>query len=312
MAKVSVIIPTRNRARWLPRAVKSAFEAGAGVEVIVVDDASTDETPDVCKNLQGIRYIRLERNEKLARARNIGVAKSSNEYLAFLDDDDQRLPGSLDVQLKVLGSNPNAGFVYGPVLFGDPQNCLPTGEVHPEQCYTGDIFWKLLDGNFIYVPSIVVRKQCLLDVGLFDPSVEGVEDWDVWIRLAERFTAVAVEEPVAIYRKFTHTSGQISSDRNTVYKASAQAQAKGLRLPRALAAPREVRKQVRQRYLNFLSDMLIDETAAALAGWNHRNAFASHFTALRLNPLRVACRDNFRLLLRVCGRIHKEANRLRK
>ena len=312
MATASIIIPTHNRAAWLPRAVKSAFEAGSDVEVIVVDDRSTDETPEVCKNLQGIRYLRLERNLKLAGARNIGIANSSGEYLAFLDDDDQRLPGSLDIQLKVLESNPNAGFAYGQVLFGDPQNCIPTGEIHPEQCITGDIFWELLDENFIHIPSVVVRKQCLLDVGLFDPSIEGVEDWDAWIRLAERYTVMAVEEPVAIYRTFNRTSGQLSSNRVAMCRASAQAQAKGLRLPRALTAPPEVRKRVRQRYLNSLSDMLTDETITALAGRNPRKAFASHIAALRLSPLRVARLGTLRLLLKICSRINREANGLIK
>jgi glycosyltransferase involved in cell wall biosynthesis len=85
----------------LPRAVESALGAGTGVEVIVVDDASTDGTARVCAQLQGIKYIRLDRNQGVAGARNIGLLESSADFIAFLDDDDLRLPGSLDHQLSL-------------------------------------------------------------------------------------------------------------------------------------------------------------------------------------------------------------------
>ena len=95
MSRVTVIIPTHNRPHLLPRAVESARAAGSDVEIIVVDDASTDQTATVCRNLEGIRHIRLERNQGVAGARNVGIFESSGKYVAFLDDDDLRLPGSL-------------------------------------------------------------------------------------------------------------------------------------------------------------------------------------------------------------------------
>src|SRR5258708_2921989 len=93
MPDVSVIIPTHNRPHILPRAVESARNAGRNVELIVVDDASTDDTAKICRALQGIKYIRLEQNQGVAGARNVGLLASSSEYIAFLDDDDLRLPG---------------------------------------------------------------------------------------------------------------------------------------------------------------------------------------------------------------------------
>src|SRR3712207_6699120 len=111
MPSVSVIIPTHGRPRLLPRAVESARRAGRDVEVIVVDDASTDETAEVCRGLEGVRYVRLERNQGVAGARNVGLLVSTADYVAFLDDDDLRLPGSLDRQRAVLEARPAAGFV---------------------------------------------------------------------------------------------------------------------------------------------------------------------------------------------------------
>jgi glycosyltransferase involved in cell wall biosynthesis len=95
MPRVSVIIPTNNRPHMLVRAVQSPERAGSGVEVIVVDDASTDQTAEVCQTLQGIKYVRLEQNQGVAGARNVGILASSSDYVAFLDDDDLRLPGTL-------------------------------------------------------------------------------------------------------------------------------------------------------------------------------------------------------------------------
>ena len=96
MARVSMIIPTRNRATLLPQAIESAKQAGQDLEIIVIDDASSDETPEICRKLANIVYLRMHRNVGLARARNAGIRKSTGEYIAFLDDDDLRIPGSID------------------------------------------------------------------------------------------------------------------------------------------------------------------------------------------------------------------------
>src|SRR5688572_1442343 len=115
MPGVSLIIPTFSRPRLLARAVESARAASAiPPEIIVVDDASTDETAEVCRNLAGVKYVRLERNQGVAGARNVGLLAATQEYVAFLDDDDQRLPGSLDLQVAKLEENPGAGFCCGP------------------------------------------------------------------------------------------------------------------------------------------------------------------------------------------------------
>jgi len=113
MPRVSVIIPTHNRPHLLPRAVESAFAAGTEVEVVVVDDASSDETAAVCKALDGIRYVRLEHNQGVAGARNAGVLASGAEYIGLLDDDDVRVPGSIDLQLARLDNEPETALIYG-------------------------------------------------------------------------------------------------------------------------------------------------------------------------------------------------------
>lgn len=288
MTQVSIIIPTYNRVAWLPQAIESAKSAGNDVEVIVVDNGSTDETPKVCRDTPGIRYIRVYPNVRQAHARNAGIEISNGEFLVFLDDDDRRLADSLEAQIKLLESKPELGFVYGRVLLGDSLNCEPTGETSPAQCLAGDLFWTLLEGNFIHFHSVVTRRKFVEEIGRFDPEVVGAEDWMMLIRLSERRPIGVIEPPVAIYRTFTPVSGQTSSRRAWMCAAAARAQAKALRLPRALEAPDTKRKAVRRRFLNTLSGMLIDETMSALTNHNYRLAIEGYLTALKLNTIRAA------------------------
>src|SRR2546423_8716193 len=131
MPRVSVIIPTHDRPQLLAGAVDSARAAAVDVEIIVVDDASSDGTARACAQLQNIKYVRAERNQGVAGARNIGIFESTGKYIAFLDDDDLRLPGSLDMQADVLDENVDAGFVCGAMIMAD-QDHQPTGEIiHP-------------------------------------------------------------------------------------------------------------------------------------------------------------------------------------
>ncbi|HEX3561090.1 MAG TPA: glycosyltransferase family 2 protein [Pyrinomonadaceae bacterium] len=296
--KLSVIIPTYNRAALLPEAIKSVRRAGTDLEIIVVDNASTDDTPQLCGKLEGVRYLRLGRNTGEAGARNAGIRESRSEYVAFLDDDDLRQPGSLDVQFEVLAANRQVALVYGRVLIGDAQNCIPTGESYPASCPVGDIFWSLLADNFIPMPSVVARKQRLIEVGLFDARMTPVRDWDLWLRVAEKFEVAAVEEPVAIYRKWNLSSNQMSSDRAGLYRAAAAVQARALRLPRASAAASSTRRQIRRGFLNRMSDGLIYEAVAALEAGYKRAAWANAITAVRLRPLRVM---RSRLLRNLCA-----------
>jgi glycosyltransferase involved in cell wall biosynthesis len=114
--QLSVVITTRNRHQLLKRAVASVKNEGTNAEIIIVDDASGDETNQYCSSEEGIRYIRLSKNEGTAAARNAGISASSNAFISFLDDDDWRLPGTFSSQLSVLRQNPSCGLVYGKVL----------------------------------------------------------------------------------------------------------------------------------------------------------------------------------------------------
>ena len=284
MPSVSVIIATHNRPRLLPCAVESAHAAGKDVEVVVVDDASTDETAAVCRELRGITYVRVERNRKVAGARNVGLLNSRGEYLTFLDDDDTRLKGSLDLQAAALAAAPEAGLVYGQALVAD-QGGRTTGDFYPRRCPRGDVFWELLGQNFIPCGAALFRRSCLLRTGLLDETVPGTDDWDLWLRIASIYPVAATETPVMVWRRPTPFSGQgTSRAREMVRMIAGQSRRKWLGLPRAARAPAKRRREARRRLSENMARHLAYEAARAAAGGHFLLAQQNALAALRLYP----------------------------
>ena len=265
--RVSVIIATRNRAALLPRAVESALSAApdGGAEVIVVDDASTDGTRAACEGLGGrVRYLRARRQLGPAGARNVGLVASTAEYVSFLDDDDVRLPGSLGAQAAALAARPDAGLAYGRVLYGDGEG-RPSGGSYPEACPQGDIFWELMCRNFIPCPTVLFRRACLLRVGLLDEGAPGVEDWDLWVRIAEQYPVIGDERAVAVWRRPTFESGQFTSRPERLHRLARRLhRGRWLRLPRAAAAGEGERRRAAASFAAREAQALAWEAAEGL------------------------------------------------
>jgi glycosyltransferase involved in cell wall biosynthesis len=287
MPRVSVIIPTNNRPHMLVRAVQSAERAGSGVEVIVVDDASTDQTAEVCQSLQGIKYVRLEQNQGVAGARNVGILASSSDYVAFLDDDDLRLPGTLEKQVEVLMRDKQAGFVCAHMLMADQEGRL-TGEVTGPKSSGERAFWELLELDFPVMPiSVVIRKECFTSVGLFNANLSGIDDWDVFVRIAELYPVLVLNEPVSIYRKPTPSSDQGSSNQAQHLSRALRHQLQLLRLPRVKMAPLAQQQDIRRRMVNRVVDTLLWNAARAIPQGASSFACRNIFAALRLSPSRA-------------------------
>lgn len=259
MTRVSVIIATCNGPRLLARAVESARAASrAEVEIVVVDDASTDETAEVCKGLAGVKFIRLERRQGAPGARNVGLLASTGEFVVFLDADEGRLHGSLDLQVAALEANPAAGFCCGPVIFEDAEG-RPTGELSTPRAAEGaEFFWSLLRLDFFVQPvGVVVRRRSLLAAGLLKPRLEGIADWDLWVRLAELFPVVTVSEPVGIGRSMKHVPTDFARDSLRLLRHQKEL----LKLPLAAAAPPRERRRVRRQTAKRLANMLFKREA---------------------------------------------------
>jgi GT2 family glycosyltransferase len=243
--------------------------------------------------------VRLDRNQGVAGARNVGLLESTSEFIAFLDDDDLRIPGSLDHQLTLFEEMPQAGFVGGGVLLAD-QDCVPTGKTALLRPERGDLFWKILELSVHLIPgSVVVRKSCFRTVGLFNRRLAGIDDWDMWVRIAESYPVLVDEKPVCIYRSATPASDQGSSALARHLHAAVRHQNRLLSLPRAQAASTVRRRALRSNTKRRVADTLSLRAAEELPRGAFRFAAQNFLTSLRLSPMwalrpthvRVLCRS---------------------
>jgi glycosyltransferase involved in cell wall biosynthesis len=281
----------------LPRAVASALASGTDVEVIVVDDASMDETADVCKTLEGIKYIRLDKNEGTARARNIGIDASSGDYISFHDDDDRKVPGTIDELAHVLDANPRAGLVYGQAWAGN-KNLDPVGDPFPSEIFQGDVFWRIIEANFVPTIAAVFRKSCLSEIGMVDPSLPGVDDYDLWIRVSERFDVLGIAKPVGVWRAASSTSGQGSSDKVLeAIRTNAVSNRALNTLPRAVADS-QMSKKIRMSIKRRTSEFLFWNAHESYKNGNISDMRKSLVAGLKFDVKRAIRPDVLRMLVR--------------
>jgi glycosyltransferase involved in cell wall biosynthesis len=200
---VSVVIATYNDAAWLPETLESALaQTYPHVEIIVVDDGSTDDTlRRIEPHLSRIRYVRRE-HEGLAGARNAGIALATGDFVALLDADDLWHPEKLTVQIAVAQRHPESGLIAcdgvgftsedpntGPLLRGPLRRMLLAAAGRE---ITGRFHDQLLDGNPITCPAqVLVPRHVLREIGPFVDSM--VQDYDYYLRVAQRW-------PVALHR----------------------------------------------------------------------------------------------------------------
>jgi glycosyltransferase involved in cell wall biosynthesis len=201
MADVSVVIPTHNRRRLLGQAVRSALgQVGVEVEVIVVDDGSSDGTADAVASLgdDRVRVIRHRRPLGVAAARNAGAGAARAAWVALLDDDDLWAPDKLKRQLEA-ASAAEAGWVYAGVVEIDAEGRLLGGGAppSPEELVAGLRRRNLMPAGS---SNVAVRSDLLSASGGFDPRLRHLADWDLWLRLAALGPPACVPAPLVAYR----------------------------------------------------------------------------------------------------------------
>ena len=200
---VSVIIPTRNRYDLLVPTLASALaQRDVPIEVIVVDDASEDDTAAFLDGVGDgrLRVVRHSCRQGVAATRNSGLAAARGRWVAFLDDDDLWSPTKLGRQLDALRGRPGCGWCTGgAVLIGDTLEVIGA---QPPPPATEDLFRVLLASNAVPggASGVLADRQLVLDAGGFDARFSLLADWDLWIRLAQRSMLASVPAPLHAYR----------------------------------------------------------------------------------------------------------------
>lgn len=193
---VSVVIPTRNRSSMLSRAIAGVLQQTyANIEVIVVDDASDDNTPDVAGAFDDprVRYYRHRARRYTSAARNTGIRHSRGEYIAFLDDDDEWLPAKLSRQMPLMmQAPPEVALVYCWMDHFDAQGRL-VYETHPT--LRGNVFAQVLDRPRLGgCPTLLVRRGVIEEVGGFDEELPRGNDGDFVRRICLKYSVDVVPE----------------------------------------------------------------------------------------------------------------------
>jgi glycosyltransferase involved in cell wall biosynthesis len=207
---VSVLIPAFNAGRTIDRALASVFAQNyQPLEILVIDDGSTDDTAERVAKYRNkvVRPLGLGRNRGVSAATNAGLALAKGEFIAFLDADDEWLPGKLRAQLDLLERHPGMSFVCGPwreidlsgLLTLQPLDAPPRGTCRKTA-------WReLLARSFVLKSTVIARATHVLRTGGFDENLLIAEDQDMWIRLAMIGTVGWHPEPLTVHHETPHS-----------------------------------------------------------------------------------------------------------
>lgn len=232
---VSVVIATYNMGKFLPEAMDSALnQTYENIEVIVIDDGSSDDTKEVIKSYltdTRVRYI-VQENKGQSSAKNKGICESRGEYVAFLDADDIWVPEKLEMQIPVFAKAKNIGIVYARMLYIDE-----TGRgirILNTELFRGQISSQLFVCNFVGFGTAVVKRECFDRLGGFREEIRMGIDYELWLRFSTQYEFDYVDCPLLRYRVW---GGQMSSNWKGRYLSGIQIMEKFLiEFPNAIDA----------------------------------------------------------------------------
>lgn len=237
-----MIIPTFNCSRFIGAALDSALNQTLPPdEIIVVDDASTDNTAEVLATY-GDRITcvtALDTGGYASAVRNVGIKAAAGDYIAFLDADDIWFPTKLAEQIEVLNAHPEVQMVYSNYNRIDEDDnviesqsnrpwAIEKGRIVPTDSYWSDAFCQLAVRCFMHTSTVIVRKSAFDEVGFFDSNILFYEDADLWMRITHSHQVKRVARILASYRK---RAGSATHGRRELFVRDAKVlYAKALRL----------------------------------------------------------------------------------
>ena len=197
MFNISIIIPTYNRKLFLINAIDSVFnQTYQNLELIIIDDGSSDKSIEYIKKKYPSIKIYKQSNKGVSSARNKGIKISSNNWIAFLDSDDRWHPKKLEKQTNYLIKNPNYKICHTDEIWIRKGIRINQHKKHKK--YGGHIFDKCLDLCRISPSSVIIHKDIFNKVGLFNEKFPVCEDYDLWLRIAEKFPILYLDEKLTI------------------------------------------------------------------------------------------------------------------
>lgn len=201
---ISVVIPTYNRAKLLPRAIKSVQQQTLQpLEIIIIDDGSTDDTVEILKDFKDIKIFRKQ-NGGISSARNLGIKLASGKYIAFLDDDDQWHEKKLELQIKLHDNS--CKFSHTNEIWIHNNKEIKQKKHHQKS--DGWCFYDNIEFCKISPSTVMVEKEIFDEVGFFDEDLEVCEDFDMWLRILKKYPIKLLQESMTI--KHAGESEQLS------------------------------------------------------------------------------------------------------
>jgi glycosyltransferase involved in cell wall biosynthesis len=204
---VSVVVPAHNAGGVLEEALRSVqAQTHPHFEALVIDDGSTDATRMVARQFaeRDARFcVVSQQNAGVSRTRNTGLARARGEFVAFLDADDVWFPEKLERQIGLFKADARTNLVFSNYLLWDGTRDLALRHEKRRKFREGDVGPHLAEGNLFLTSSVILPRATAEQVGDFDPAFSIGEDWDYWLRLADRgIWARGVWEPLARYRRW--------------------------------------------------------------------------------------------------------------
>jgi glycosyltransferase involved in cell wall biosynthesis len=257
MVKVSVLIPTYNYGKFLGEAIQSVLDQTyKDFEVIVMDDGSTDNTREVVGGFRDprIRYVYHDRTG-VSAAENLALRLSNGEYITDMGADDVYLPRNLEMKVNILDSNPDLGLVYSDAYLFDHNTKATLGRlwrdakgshpwIKPAKAATQPLKELLRKGCFIQIQTSLIRRCVFEAVGYLDESLITHEDWELMVRIVQRFSCEMIDVPLVKCRR--HTSN-LSDNQEKMYRGGVAA---GNKVLHHQSLKRDERKILKQRLLS--------------------------------------------------------------
>jgi GT2 family glycosyltransferase len=211
-SKVTAIVATCNRAHYLAETLDSVLgQTVPPAQVIVVNDGSTDSTLEVLRRYGDRIEVIDQENSGRARAVNHAMPRVLGEYVWIFDDDDLALPQNLEHHLAVLEAHPEVGFVYSgcSIFYSHSDGRVEhKGPMRMPDVAEDEIFVRMLEQNFMQLQAMLVRTRCYREVGLFDPSLNLCDDYDMNLRLTRRFAGKRVDTASFLFRQHDGLRGR--------------------------------------------------------------------------------------------------------